>query len=227
VTPSAIFISRSTDQIGDQLLQFEASGGSLCAHSLITFEGIKNEVAFLCDVVFFSSIRAASFFFKYHQKPKALFACAGAETARKLADQFQIDCDFVSDEAGNPTQAAFEFKQWLKDRTVLFPLSEQSLHTYSSLIPSAQKTELYVYRTLTNPMVIPPCEYYVFSSPSNVRAFLEVNILPIHARCIAWGQSTEAALIALQIPVHHCLKVGSVIELDAYLKAHVFQTIDE
>lgn len=227
MTPRAIFISRSTDQVGYQLLQFEASGGALYAHSLVTFEEIKNEAVSLCDVVFFSSIRAAFFFFQHHQKPKALFACAGGETARKLADQFQIDCDFVAVDAGNPTQAAFEFKQWLKDRTVLFPLSEQSLHTYSSLIPSPQKTKLYVYRTLTNPMVISPCDYYVFSSPSNVRAFLEVNVLPMHARCIAWGQSTEAALIALQIPVHYCLKEGSVIELDAYFKAHVFQTIDE
>ncbi len=227
MTPKTIFISRSRDQIGDQLLQFEASGGALYAHSLITFEGIKNEAVSLCDVVFFSSIRAASFFFQHHQKPKALFACAGGETARKLADQFQIACAFVSEEAGNPSKSAIAFKQWLKDRTVLFPMSEQSLHTYSSLIPSPQKTELYVYRTLTNPMVISPCDYYVFSSPSNVRAFLEVNVLPIHARCIAWGQSTEAALIALQIPVHYCLKEGSVIELDAYLKAYVFQTIDE
>ena len=135
MTPKTIFISRSRDQIGDQLLQFEASGGALYAHSLIMFEGIKNEAVSLCDVVFFSSIRAASFFLKHHQKPKALFACAGGETARKLADQFQIACAFIADEAGNPTQAAFEFKQWLKDRTVLFPLSEQSLHTYSSLIP--------------------------------------------------------------------------------------------
>jgi uroporphyrinogen-III synthase len=227
VTPKTIFISRSRDQIGSALRQFEANGGVLYAQSLITFEGIKMDEVSSCEVVFFSSIRAASFFFQHHQKPKALFACAGGETARKLADQFQIACAFIADEAGNPSKSAIAFKHWLQERTVLFPMSEQSLHSYSSLIPSPQKTELYVYRTLTNPMVISPCDYYVFSSPSNVRAFLEVNVLPIHARCIAWGQSTEAALIALQIPVHYCLKEGSVIELDAYLKEHVFQTIDE
>ena len=227
MTPKTIFISRSRDQIGDQLLQFEASGGALYAQSLITFEGIKMDEVSSCEVVFFSSIRAASFFLKHHQKPKALFACAGGETARKLADQFQIACAFIADEAGNPTQAAFEFKQWLKDRTVLFPLSEQSLHTYSSLIPWQQKTELVVYRTLPKPVVIPPCDYYVFSSPSNVHAFFEVNVLPVHARCIAWGQSTEAALRGHQIPVLYCLKVGSTLELDAYLQAHVFINLDQ
>lgn len=226
MTPRAIFISRSTDQIGGQLRQFGARGGALYAQSLITFEGIENEADRLCDVVFFSSIRAASFFFQFHEKPNSLFACAGGETARKMAVEFQIDCAFIADDAGKPVQAALEFKDWLKDRTVLFPRSEQSLKTYSSLIPSGQKTELVVYRTVPNPEVIPPCDYYVFSSPSNVHAFFEVNVIPEHACCIAWGQSTEAALTAHHITVHHCLKEGSVQELDAYFQAHVFKTMD-
>lgn len=227
MTPGAIFISRSADQIGDQLRQFEARGGTLYAQSLITFEGIENEASPECDVVFFSSIRAAEFFLQYHEKPNSLFACAGLETARKLSEQYKIDCHFVSEEAGNPSKSANAFKLWLQERTVLFPLSEQSLHSYSSHIPPAQKTELYVYRTLTTPMVIPPCDYYVFSSPSNVRAFLEVNTISDHARCIAWGQSTEAALIAQQIAVQHCLNEGSVQELDAYFNAHIFQELDQ
>jgi uroporphyrinogen-III synthase len=227
VTPRAIFISRSVDQIGDQLRQYQARGGALYAQALIAFEGMNNEAAPESDVVFFSSIRAADFFFKYQDKPKALFACAGLETARKLLEHYQIVCDFVSEEAGNPANAALAFKTWLKERTVLFPLSQQSLHTYSSLIPTAQKTELTVYRTLTNPVVIPPCDYYVFSSPSNVHAFLEVNVLSDQARCIAWGQSTETALLAQQIAVEHCLKEGSVQELDAYFQAHVFKNKDQ
>ena len=227
MTPRAIFISRSVDQIGNQLRQFEARGGKLYAQSLIAFEGIKNETTPACDVVFFSSIRTADFFLKFHEKPNVLFACAGVETARKLMEHHQIACDFVSEEAGNPANAAFAFKTWLKERTVLFPLSQQSLHTYASLIPATQKAELYVYRTLINPMVIPPCDYYVFSSPSNVRAFLDVNVLPDSARCIAWGHSTESALNAVQIPVHHCLKEGTVQELDAYFLAHVFKNRDQ
>ncbi|MEI8116198.1 MAG: uroporphyrinogen-III synthase [Flavobacteriia bacterium] len=227
MTPRAIFISRSVDQIGEQLRQFEARGGTLYAQALIDFEGMNNEAAPESDVVFFSSIRAADFFFKYQEKPNALFACAGVETARKLSKQHQIECAFVSEEAGNPANAALAFKTWLKERTVLFPLSEQSLHTYSSLIPKAQKTELTVFRTLTTPVVIPPCDYYVFSSPSNVRAFLEVNVLPDSARCIAWGQSTEAALLTQQIAIEHCLKEGSVQELDAYFLAHVFKNTDQ
>jgi uroporphyrinogen-III synthase len=227
VTPRAIFISRSADQIGEQLRQFEARGGTLYTQSLIAFEGINNETAPISDVVFFSSIRAADYFLKYHEKPNALFACAGVMTARKLMEHYQIACDFVSEEAGNPANAALAFKTWLKERTVLFPLSQQSLHTYASLIPATQKAELYVYRTLINPMLIPPCDYYVFSSPSNVRAFLEVNVLPDSSRCIAWGQSTESALLAQQIAVYHCLKEGSVQELDAFFQSHVFKNKDQ
>ena len=227
MTSKTIFISRSRDQIGSELRQFEANGGVLYAQSLITFEGIKMDEVSSCEVVFFSSIRAALFFFQSHAKPNALFACAGGETARKLANQFQIACAFIADEAGNPTQAAVEFKDWLKDRTSLFPMSEQSLRTYSSLIPRQQKTELVVYRTLPNPIVIPPCDYYVFSSPSNVHAFFEINVLPIHARCIAWGQSTETALRGHQTPIYYSLKDGSTLELDAYLQTHVFQTLEQ
>lgn len=223
MTPRAIFISRAFEQIGDQLQQFAAKGGSLFAHSFLSFEGIKNERIPLSDVIFFSSIRAANFFFQDQGMPKVLYACAGKETERKLLDQYQIECAFVAEEAGNPIQSALSFKHWLKERTVLFPRSEQSLMTYASFIPTSQKTERMVYRTLANPVVIPPCDYYVFSSPSNVSAFLEVNELPTNAKCIAWGKSTESALCTHQIPVYHCLSEGSVQELDDYLKNHVFR----
>lgn len=226
MTPRAIFISRSFDQIGDQLQQFAANGGALFAHPLLKFEGITKESIPFSDVIFFSSIRAANFYFQDQGIPKVLYACAGKETARKLLEQYQIECAFVAEEAGNPTQAALSFKEWLKERTVLFPRSEQSLLSYASLIPTSQKTEQIVYRTLANPMVIPPCDYYVFSSPSNVSAFLEVNELPSNARCIAWGKSTEAAFSAHQIPIYHCLTEGSIQELDAFLKTHVFQSIE-
>lgn len=220
--PKAIFISRSTDQIGDQLRIYEAGGGTLYAQPLISFEGIESAHSSTQDVVFFSSIRAATYFFQFHPKPSSLFACAGAETARKLEEQFQLKCAFVSEEAGNPSKSALEFKQWLKDRTVLFPMSEQSLHTYASLIPAKQKTELPVYRTLLHAVLIPACDYYVFSSPSNFNAFLKENVLPEHARCIAWGQSTKAAILEKGIPVHYCLKDGSISELDVYFEQHVF-----
>ena len=226
MTPRAIFISRSFDQIGNQLQQFASNGGKLFAQSLLRFEGIKNENIPLSDVVFISSIRAAPFFFQDQGIPKVLYACAGKETERKLLEQYQIECAYVAEEAGNPSQAAVTFKEWLKERTVLFPSSEQSLLSYSSLIPTSQKTERMVYRTLANPVAIPPCDYYVFSSPSNVSAFLEVNQLPSNARCIAWGKSTEAALNSHQIPVYHCLTEGSVQELDAYLRTHVFQSME-
>jgi hypothetical protein len=46
------------------LRQYQARGGALYAQALIAFEGMNNEAAPESDVVFFSSIRAADFFFK-------------------------------------------------------------------------------------------------------------------------------------------------------------------
>jgi uroporphyrinogen-III synthase len=219
VIPHRIFISRPIQEVGKTLQVFASNGGELISESLVNFEPISFDKNLACEVIFFSSIRAAAYYL--NQEPtiplKLQYACAGQETAEKLKNQFQISCDFIAANAGNPNESAQTFKKWLGKRHVLFPKSEQSLNTYSSVIPINQKTEIVVYRTTSISKSISPCDLYIFSSPSNAKAFLEHNQLPNEANCLAWGSSTTAFLTSQDIPVFHHLQTGTLQELDQFL----------
>ena len=217
--PQRIFISRPIQEVGKTLQEFVSNGGELISESLVNFEPVSFDQNLAFEVIFFSSIRAAAFYFKQEPTiPLALqYACAGQETAEKLENQFQISCDFIAANAGNPNESAQMFKSWLGQRHVLFPKSEQSLNTYSSVLPVDQRTEVIVYRTNSMFKPIPPCDLYIFSSPSNAKAFLEHNELPNEANCLAWGTSTSAFLTSRGIPVSYQLQTGTLKELDQFL----------
>jgi uroporphyrinogen-III synthase len=219
VIPHRIFISRPIQEVGKTLQKFVSSGGELISESLVSFESVSFDKNLACEVIFFSSIRAAECYFS--QVPsipiELQYACAGKETAEKLKNQFQISCDFIAANAGNPKESAQIFKTWLGQRHVLFPKSEQSLNSYSSVLPIDQRTEIIVYKTCSISKSIQPCELYIFSSPSNAKAFLEHNQLPNEANCLAWGASTSAFLASRGIPVFHQLQTGTLKELDQFL----------
>ena len=214
-----IFISRPIQEVGKTLQKFVSSGGELISESLVSFESVSFDKNLACEVIFFSSIRAAECYFS--QVPsipiELQYACAGQETAEKLKNQFQISCDFIAANGGNPKESAQIFKSWLGQRHVLFPKSEQSLNSYSSVLPIDQRTEIIVYKTCSISKSIQPCELYIFSSPSNAKAFLEHNQLPNEANCLAWGASTSAFLASRGIPVFHQLQTGTLKELDQFL----------
>ena len=217
--PKRIFISRPITEVGETLKNFAAKGGELIAESLLKFESVPFHHDVTYEVIFFSSIRAADFFLGQHPiiPSSVKYACAGPETAEKLAVNYLISCEFISPSAGNPSESAESFKTWLGKRQVLFPISEQSLNSYSSILSSTQKTERIVYRTISHSKEISPCDLYIFSSPSNVTAFLASNELPLTAKCIAWGSSTSKYMLSQQIAVFHQLQTGTLHELDHYL----------
>ena len=227
MTPKRIFISRPIAEAGETLQKFAALGGHLIAESLVNFETVSFHKNLSSDVIFFSSIRAATFYL--NEQPSisssVQFACAGPDTAEKLKVNFQISCDFIAPTAGNPNESAQVFKTWLGQRHVLFPKSEQSLNSYSSVLPDHQKTEIIVYRTYSISTSIPPCDLYIFSSPSNVKAFFESNVLPSEAICLAWGSSTMKYLESQGISISHKLQTGTLKGLDQFLTDSLNLTI--
>ena len=120
-------------------------------------------------------------------------ACVGGKTA-ELLEALGHSVDFVGAKSGEPMLVAEEFKGWLAERRVLFPISDRSLKTISSAIDVDYKEEVVVYSTEVKGKVIPPCDAYVFTSPSNVDGFLMENVLPAGTKVIAWGKSTEKVL---------------------------------
>jgi uroporphyrinogen-III synthase len=195
-----IFISKNEDDLVDFGSFCEENKLTLVAKSLITFEAVDFKLTSEFDCIFFSSIRAATFFFE--KKPfiprNILFACSGKETARKLS-AIGITSSFIGSESGNPEKVSLDFAKWLKERKVLFPHSNLSKFSALKNLSEKQCSTVLVYKTCSIPAEIPNCSVYVFTSPSNVSAFLINNRIPKDAFIIAYGKSTREHLNSLNI----------------------------
>src|SRR5690606_8940903 len=132
-------------------------------------------------------------FLKGMSIPKGIFiACVGEGTATVLRS-LGYHPDFVG-EGKDLQQIASDLNQKLGDRSILFPLSSRSLRSISSHLNPNQLEEVVVYDTINQSRTIPPSDFVVFTSPSNVDSFLETNQLNSSTILIAWGESTAKAL---------------------------------
>ena len=200
---SSIFISKNPEELSIELRAL-VQKGVLEAQSLIDFSAVPFECPPSHDILFIASIRAADFFFSNCQT-SAQIACAGLETAKKVAERHQKEVHFIAQQSYQPKLEAQKFNEWRKGRSVCFPSSQLSVGTYAALIPESEKIILTVYDTRYKNSSIQEKDIYVFSSPSNVRAFLKYNTIAANAQVVAWGSSTEQELVKKQIRVSKVL----------------------
>lgn len=185
----------------------------LTAQTLIDFKALPFEINEEYEVVFFSSPRSFNYFTRSASiSPSAQIAVIGNGTANFINGKVS-SIDFIGKQAGKPDEVAAEFLHWLGNRKVLFPLALHSNESISSKIPANQKVEVRVYETVLSPVSIEPQDWYVFTSPSNVRSFFESNTLPTFAKVIAWGKTTEKELTKLNSSAYHTLAESSINEL--------------
>lgn len=121
------------------------------------------------------------------------YACLGSATEEELIERGHR-ANFVG--KGQPKDVAVEFKNTIKNETVLFPIGSMSLRTVQQLFPPDQIKEVKVYNTSLNTGLIPSSDFYLFTSPSNVESFFShtKNTIPPHAKTVAIGSSTLKAL---------------------------------
>ena len=200
---SSIFISKNPEELSIELRAL-VQKGVLEAQSLIDFSAVPFECPTSHDILFIASIRAADFFFANCQT-SAQIACAGLETAKKVAERYQKEVHFIAQHSDQPVLEAQKFNEWRNGRSVCFPSSQLSVGTYAALIPESEKIILTVYDTRYKNSSIQEKDIYVFSSPSNVRAFLKYNTIAANAQVVAWGSSTEQELVKKQIRVSKVL----------------------
>lgn len=211
-----VFISNA-EIIDKPFLDFcDSNGIDLFAKSLITFKPVVHNPVFDADVVFFSSPRSVEFFVESIQGKNLQCACLGSGTAKRLAE-FGYSADFVGSVSGQPDVVSKEFLIWLGNRKVIFPLSTKSNRSISATIPAGQRIEVVVYETISLSEKLDLCEIYVFTSPSNIDAFLEKNVLPGTAEVVAWGKTTEKRLLELKILPSFVLRDSSLRDLEEAL----------
>jgi uroporphyrinogen-III synthase len=175
----------------------EKNDWELTARSLLRFEAIPFTVSAPFDVIFFSSPRSLNYFISSIASLENIpLACIGAGTAKALKQHHLIP-NFTGEKSGDPEKVAEDFKEWLGERHVLFPLAKQSNETIAKIIPEKQKTLIRCYETLLVETEIPVQDIYVFTSPSNLEAFLLLNRFPADAQIVAWGKTTDKKIVEL------------------------------
>lgn len=188
---------------------------SLVRKSFISFQKDPFQVPSGWEVVFFSSPRSFDFFISEAFIPESnqQLACIGLETKKHIEDKGYV-VSFFGENAGNPKEIARQFKDWLGNRVALFPQSLKSNKSIEATLPESQKIPLVVYNTIEEPVqFLNPFSVYVFTSPSNYRSFISVNLLPEDAKVIAWGHATAETMMDDDSPVHYILDTSTYSEL--------------
>lgn len=208
-----LFISKEFSEV-EELAEFlNKKGVNLIAQSFIHFEPEPFIVTKPYDIIFFSSPRSFLFFKLTQEISKnPLIACPGNKTA-ELITKLGHEVSFFGENSGNISDTAKEFKKWCEDKRVLFPTSDRSLQSVSSLFSDSQKEVVTVYKTKIVSKPLEYCNTYVFTSPSNVEGFLSVNEIPDSAIVYSWGESTTSFLQKNNITVTETLKNSSIDDL--------------
>ncbi len=190
----------------------------LTSQSLIDFIPIEHAIDQHYDVIFYSSKRCFQYFdSQLKQSKSTAIATIGSETANYLKEHNQIP-QFIGVQSGSPIEVAEKFKNWLGERTVVFPSALHSKQTIANQIPEKQKCVIPVYETIHVSQLIQSHYWYVFTSPSNLISFLSKNQIPESAQVIAWGETTADTCKKLGITPQHVLLESSVVSLVDFLE---------
>jgi uroporphyrinogen-III synthase len=189
-----VFISKDISEL-EALQKYCASRNwKLSASSLISFEAVPFTISKHFDLVFFTSPRSVMFFLRGHTiPPSCITACTGESTAALLRS-LGFNPAFIG-KGSDAFQIGLDFKTFLNDRRVLFPISGSSLRSISAQISPEQVEEVIVYNTLFKTKFLEKHDIYIFTSPSNYNSFREMNSIPAGALVIAWGTSTSKRLL--------------------------------
>ena len=193
---------------------------------MISFKPISFQVDNLSDyeAIFFSSKRAVDFFLtEITLEDKKLLCCIGDTTAEALK-KWGYKADFIGTRSGIPNEVAHQLHTFLEGKKVLIPQSNISNQSIQKVLPESQYKNIVVYETFALPkkLEITP-KILVFTSPSNVRSFLQMNKIDVSKqKIIAWGASTGHYLRQSNINPDSELSVSSEKNLFELLQKTYF-----
>lgn len=183
--------------------QIEAT---IICHSQIRFEFVKARPLPLVDWVFFYSKKGVHFFCQQLPSEKRLanikLAAMGTGTATELK-QYKLSPSFVG--SGHPAKTAQEFLQLAKGQKVAFVQSVHSRQSVQRLLyQEIDALDYIVYENILAPTTIfPTPDMITFTSPMNVKAFLQSNTIQKHQIIVAIGKTTKKALEKRQLTNVH------------------------
>ncbi|MFN7116204.1 MAG: uroporphyrinogen-III synthase [Saprospiraceae bacterium] len=194
---STVFISRELAPESEFLQLVQAAGFEVVAKSLVTFRAVPFSTLPPVDWIFFYSKQAIQFFFEQVRQQNltinAKLAVFGKGTAKAL-EQEMYQADFVG--IGEPELNARHFALQAQGQSVLFPRAANSRLSIQQLLENKiEAFDLIVYENqpITN-IDLPECEWLVFTSPLNAKAYFAQYTLQAMQRVLAIGKTTAQTL---------------------------------
>jgi uroporphyrinogen-III synthase len=145
-----------------------------------------------CDWVFINSAFALNSIMHLKSGLKSKKIAAFGQSTAKYLQKNGFKVDFIGE--GSPSNVAQVFSSIVNSKEIVFiPSSNKSLGTVQSVIDNRNKIIVETYQTLPIDKKVENHDYLVFTSPSNVEAFLLSNKFH-NQKIISIGPSTTKSL---------------------------------
>lgn len=191
-----VFVTRSYAEHDYLPRALSNLGFTVEGKSLIEFKQIRIKELPKTDWVFFSSKHAVRYFFNQNPELPATIkvACIGTSTSAELR-AFGKRADFIG-QSTDTKLVGKQFSSKIGNAKVLFPIARGSMQSVQwQMVKRENVFNLEVYATLKNSVEVgEEKEILVFTSPSNVEAFVEKNKILATHKVVAMGESTGKAL---------------------------------
>lgn len=200
--PSSVFITRDLDENSYLAKSLKKHNILIDDRSLIkiypTINKLDSFILKRADWIFFNSKNAIEHFFKLEpyvlKKTKIAVLGRGSEDALRKYDRI---ADFSGDNLGIKTEdIAKEFAKLVDGQTVLIPRAEGSLQTIQKeLTENTKVIDVPIYETVLEENVNKSnADVLIFTSPSNVDAYFQENLVDPDQKIICIGYSTAGAI---------------------------------
>jgi len=218
-----LFISKKVTNT-DFLAFVEKKGINLIDQPMISFVAEQFDCPKeIYQVVFFTSPRSAGFYLDQCDIPDDVEIATIGKSTSEYVESRGYKVSFTGVTSGNPAKVSAEFKVFAEGRKVLFPQSNYSHQSMQKRLYEGQITDLIVYKTELTPvqLKIKP-NILVFTSPTNLNSFLQVNKVEDHQKIIAWGKTTESFLSDNNLKADYTLEYSSFEELQEILEENFY-----
>lgn len=192
----SVFISRKVEENGAFKRLKNNTNITLIDEPLIEINPVRYSYTPQTKWIFFSSKNSITYFFA--QNPilpaNVNYGVVSIVSANYLLT-FGKEANFIG-QGNNMLQIAKDFKEALKNDTVLFPQAIDSLQTIQKQLSFTNTCyNLYVYKTsIKSDFTIPYTDILIFTSPSNVLSYFNKYKIDSRQLVIAIGDATKYKL---------------------------------
>lgn len=194
----SILITREPIECGWLVRSLLAEGFDVVASSQIMLEAVEPLPSLpKTDWIFFNSPKSAKLFFQsYSELNKDDYKFAGLSTGTaKEIKKWTNRVDYTGSSSLKTEEISADFLSVVNGEKVLVPCGKQTMGTLKKADKEKLVTEVVFYSTLPNNWIAPTeFDLILFTSPSNVQAYVQNHEVRPDTVCLAIGDKTAAEI---------------------------------